>query len=122
MSTIDEIVDPPARRRVANVFFGFGLLACLVVVTGLVLALFEGSASAVFAWPTPRQLLRDVASFSSVGVLGLGLLLLLLLPIVRNATVMLVLLRSGNRRGALLAFAVALVLGGLYASLSLIGA
>lgn len=114
----DESVETAARGGVATLFLTFGLSSGLVVVLGLVLALVEGRVSAEHPWPRPA-LLHDVLALESEGVIGLGLVLLLLLPIVRNVSVVYVLLRRRQRPAALLALVGVAALLLLYAFLSL---
>lgn len=122
MSEREALLHARARARVATLFFGFGVSACVVVVVGLLLALLEGAALAAFSWPSPRRLAQDVVALSPDGVLSLGLFLLLLLPLVRNTSVMVALLRQGKRTAALLALVVIIALAALYLSLSLTAA
>src|SRR5690606_24358879 len=118
----DDSVETAACGGVATLFLAFGLFAGLVVVVGFVLAFAEGTLHAVHAWPRPSALLRDLKALCSDGVLGLGLALLLALPIVRNVAVSVVLLRRRQRRAAALALVTTLVLIALYAFLTLRGA
>lgn len=103
---------------VARVFFSFGLLGGGVVALGLLLALFEGSVRALFAWPSLRALWHQLSSFAAEGVLGLGLALLLLLPIVRNVAVIVAMLRRRQVPAAILALVVVLLLVALYTYLA----
>ncbi len=123
MSEPVAALDERAQRRIASLFFGFGVVAVVVIVLGLALAIVEETSTGAalsrpVSWPTPSALWRDLRAFSAQGVLGLGLSLLLLLPLVRNATVTLLFLRRRRPRPALLAVVVMLALIALYAGLA----
>lgn len=110
--------DSDGFPPVARVFFASGLLGGGVVALGLLLALLEGSVRALFAWPSLRELWHHLSSFTAEGVLGLGLALLLLLPIARNVAVVVAMLRRRQVPAAALALLVVLLLVALYTYLS----
>lgn len=118
-ATTDQSVETAGRGGVATLLLAFGLVGGLVVVLGFVLAFVEGNLAAEHPWPTPSAIARDLAAGKSGGFIGLGLALLLLLPIVRNSSIAWVLLRRRQRMAALLALLGLLVMIGLYALLAL---
>lgn len=118
MTAPDHSVESSGRGGVSTVFVSFGLLGGLTVVLGFVLSLAEGATGAEHPWPR-LSLLGDVIALRSEGVIGVGLALLLLLPVVRNVAVVSVLVRRRQWRAALLALVTMAAMLALYAFLSL---
>lgn len=115
----DESVETAGRGGVATLFFTFGLFGGFVLVLGFVLSLVEGSLATQHPWPSPGAIARDLLARRSEGLIGLGLALLLLLPVVRNLSIAYVLIRRRQRRATLLTLLGLLAMVALYVLLQI---
>ena len=84
------------------------------------LTLGQGDVRAPFSLSSPGVLLDDALALRANGVLGLGLLALLALPLVRNAAVLVRAIRRSALRPGVLAGLTSLLLLLLYLGLSLL--
>lgn len=95
------------NRTVSRTLGGASALAAAALALGVVAWLAQGGAQ-----PPDRADLGRWLELGSIGVIGLGLLLVTLTPVLQLATALVAFLRIGERREALVTLAVLAILLG----------